>query len=167
MRSSSASVHPRACGEQPSAAAIHVCICGSSPRVRGTGRAFGTEPSHRRFIPARAGNRLPLRSRAASRAVHPRACGEQSISFMVRRSSSGSSPRVRGTVPVLLDLLESGRFIPARAGNSAARRCRVIETPVHPRACGEQRLRGGATIDEAGSSPRVRGTAVRDREQPG
>ena len=32
--------------------------------------------------------------------------------------------------------------------------------PVHPRACGERGLRGGAPLSTDGSSPRVRGTVV-------
>jgi len=37
------------------------------------------------------------------------------------RTNLGSSPRVRGTVPSMKGRINMSRFIPARAGNSAAR----------------------------------------------
>ena len=49
--------------------------------------------------------------------VHPRACGEHKSSISLPNPSTGSSPRLRGT------LLDTGsqafglRFIPAPAGN--------------------------------------------------
>ena len=61
------------------------------------------------------------------------------IGFAAGNTSSGSSPRVRGTdewdhtygIPV--------RFIPARAGNGAVVRNHDHRLAVHPRACGERR----------------------------
>ena len=101
--------------------------------------------------------------------VHPRACGERpnrqrhgTPSPRVRTvpfiSSSGSSPRVRGTVlrlgPLYFhprggDRAVPGRFIPARAGNGQLVDEHAAAT-VHPRACGERP--GGVRL---GSSPRV------------
>ena len=51
-----------------------------------------------------------------------------------------------------------GRFIPARAGNSATRPARFPVAPVHPRSCGEQFGQVKAQGSESGSSPLVRGT---------
>ena len=98
--------------------------------------------------------------------------------------TAGSSPRVRGTDQARFRHGQQQRFIPARAGNSLVSMAELIAEPVHPRACGEQTggllLRGlfrnrfipaacgeqldtdGHTQAITGSSPRVRGTALRD-----
>jgi hypothetical protein len=140
---------------------------GSSPRVRGTAMATSWPWSWTRFIPACAGNRglqgfIPacagnslnsFITRLPTR-VHPRVCGEQTISAGLPVFCTGSSPRVRGTVFVHAhhefsngfipacagnsptSVLEQVRFIPACAGNSrASRSCVPV---VHPRVCGEQ-----------------------------
>ena len=49
-------VHPRVCGEQFSRSSRHWRICGSSPRVRGTGMLDLEADNFTRFIPACAGN---------------------------------------------------------------------------------------------------------------
>ena len=71
---------------------------------------------------------------------------------------SGSSPRVRGTLESTGVGEALGRIIPARAGNTAGRRCALADASDHPRACGEH---VSSRIDAStpdGSSPRVRGT---------
>ena len=88
-------------------------------------------------------------------------CGEQ---ISRRRRScigTGSSPRVRGTVPRQPELATPLRFIPACAGNRGGFHARVGDVTVHPRVCGEQETFGTDPSVEAGSSPRVRGTASR------
>ena len=50
-----------------------------------------------RFIPARAGNTLPIPRRATVRTVHPRAGGEHPDFPNVFIAQTGSSPRGRGT----------------------------------------------------------------------
>ena len=79
---------------------------------------------------------------------------------MTTASSSGSSPRVRGTVPRAGAGKGQFRFIPARAGNSGNRRPDRRTAPVHPRACGEQRGEVDQRVHFVGSSPRVRGTVL-------
>ena len=127
-------VHPRACGELPSSAAL-----------------IST-----RFIPAHAGNsawsRNPVngsspRMRGTRNSIHPQsmpiAWGDGSSPRMrgtLRQSpveSPGSSPRMRGT-PVQVTTVHPracGELITAssRAACSAPK----LDTPVHPRACGE------------------------------
>ena len=51
-------------------------------------------------------------------AVHPRVCGELQVVLWVGWRNNGSSPRVRGTLPVVLRVDRLNRFIPACAGNS-------------------------------------------------
>ena len=131
---------------------------GSSPPVRGTrGRSQPLVP-RLRFIPARAGNSSHSNSPATLVTVHPRPCGELSGFRDSASVRAGSSPPVRGTLPV--DGLQGfpDRFIPARAGNSR----RAVEArtprPVHPRPCGELGAFGDEALHRGGSSPPVRGT---------
>ena len=73
-------------------------------------------------------------------------------------SRTGSSPRVRGTARLNVAESVTRRFIPACAGNRA-RTARLENTgSVHPRVCGEQASARLYPLDDAGSSPRVRGT---------
>ena len=131
-------VHPRACGEQAAPNGVRSASIGSSPRVRGTVHFVDLGPSVGRFIPARAGNRKRRTRGGLRAAVHPRACGEQLRARSAVTSSAGSSPRVRGTARRAQTHPAGGRFIPARAGNSYGHWLAPSETPVHPRACGEQ-----------------------------
>ena len=91
-------VHPRACGEQVSSSLKSEPVRGSSPRMRGTDANVSHEATFARFIPAHAGNRSARSARAMRSSVHPRACGEQPPRWMRCSGSSGSSPRMRGTV---------------------------------------------------------------------
>ena len=75
----------------------------------------------------------------------------------------GSSPLARGTRvrayrPALAD-----RFIPARAGNTCARRPRPRRTPVHPRSRGEHPSIQLRMPPRLGSSPLARGTQQHPR----
>ena len=74
---------------------------------------------------------------------------------------TGSSPRVRGTLCAWQPARARLRFIPACAGNSPLASPNPALSTVHPRVCGElahARRVGGI---EGGSSPRVRGTLLR------
>ena len=114
-------VHPRACGEQQQRSLLNGSSPGSSPRLRGTERYSPDPPAGRRFIPAPAGNRNPVRYRPEGGAVHPRACGEQMPLAHHSPTLSGSSPRLRGTGCVRPGRIDLQRFIPAPAGNSSYR----------------------------------------------
>ena len=72
--------------------------------------------------------------------------------------SSGSSPRMRGTLHYQDRAGIVNRFIPAHAGNSFLLAGADTTEPVHPRACGElvQPVQTGRHV--IGSSPRMRGT---------
>ena len=113
-----APVHPRVCGEQSKRRIRITSPRGSSPRVRGTGKARFQRRVPRRFIPACAGNRPGRLSCATIQSVHPRVCGEQALATCCHPGRAGSSPRVRGT----------GREESIRDQRHA----------VHPRVCGEQ-----------------------------
>ena len=110
-------VHPRSCGEQSSIFSEIDLSAGSSPLVRGTGKTVRGRRGSFRFIPARAGNRTVAIIIPPPNPVHPRSCGEQSISFADATPEFGSSPLVRGTVCEFNENCFRLRFIPARAGN--------------------------------------------------
>ena len=151
-------VHPRVCGEQRNHLVQQTAERGSSPRVRGTVRGRECNGFRIRFIPACAGNSGSRRQIVNFNAVHPRVCGEQRTIGVLRRILIGSSPRVRGTVKVVLKARAVPRFIPACAGNRPSISPRLQLSTVHPRVCGEQLQSGGLGGSPPGSSPRVRGT---------
>ena len=72
--------------------------------------------------------------------------------------ANGSSPRVRGTHVFHGAGRRDDRFIPAGAGNADDAASLPIVAAVHPRGCGERRLRCVSMPTSGGSSPRVRGT---------
>ncbi len=111
------SVHPRARGERRSLTPSPRAISGSSPRARGTARRYFPEHGVVRFIPARAGNGGACDPSRAPTTVHPRARGERVPPRKRRYSSTGSSPRARGTARGMEHAPAFHRFIPARAGN--------------------------------------------------
>ena len=154
-------VHPRVCGEQLCNTCQQTGHRGSSPRVRGTDCPDLSRVYCRRFIPACAGNRSGKKYCTSGAAVHPRVCGEQIRRTRFKPENSGSSPRVRGTAPGERLRLPTVRFIPACAGNSCDRVAEAAALAVHPRVCGEQRVRQYLRNCGRGSSPRVRGTDSR------
>ena len=155
-------VHPRVCGEQTHIKPGTANRDGSSPRVRGTDPVIPLAAVLSRFIPACAGNRIQGALDQATPAVHPRVCGEQGFIEAIGLKTSGSSPRVRGTVQVYAPGLGEIRFIPACAGNRPMETSSAITRTVHPRVCGEQTPAHREFAPVSGSSPRVRGTAVYD-----
>ncbi len=64
-------------------------------------------------------------------------CGEHSGTGKTTIAKHGSSPRVRGTPEVIIEICATTRFIPACAGNTTRRKARVLAISVHPRVCGE------------------------------
>ena len=154
--------------------------------MRGTPKSIPAELTRARFIPARAGNTRTLPTEIVMISVHPRACGEHRQPRLSADWAHGSSPRVRGTRTARPSASGSsavhpracgehaaadrwrrraGRFIPARAGNTAPTRPKPSTLTVHPRACGEHIFAEFVIRLCAGSSPRVRGTLIRQREQ--
>ena len=136
---------------------------GSSPRVRGTLRCGRSRSPRERFIPACAGNARARAIRGRARPVHPRVCGERPGRSHVSSTTGGSSPRVRGTLRCGRSRSPRERFIPACAGNARARAIRGRARPVHPRVCGERFYIGAMDGRGRGSSPRVRGTHLLNR----
>ena len=93
---SSATDHPRACGENEMAAAGRVCTGGSPPRVRGKPLELLGERFALGITPARAGKTPRISAPHPAAGDHPRACGENFPVWTMLISSHGSPPRVRG-----------------------------------------------------------------------
>ncbi len=73
-------------------------------------------------------------------------------------STSGSSPRARGTHHAGRRRAPGPRFIPASAGNTWWLGCMASLSAVHPRERGEHGHGQWGQRDGVGSSPRARGT---------
>jgi len=76
----------------------------------------------------------------------------------LHKSSHGSSPRMRGTLPAAPGIRIRPRFIPADAGNTSRMDTSASRTAVHPRGCGEHHIQRLLDRPVGGSSPRMRGT---------
>ena len=126
----SVSVHPRACGEPQTRAAVDRFI----PAPAGNSQYF-----HDRFIPAPAGNSPPRSSLAFGSSPRLRGTGSRFIPAPAGNSFQAEYfrrfiPAPAGNRPDNRASRTSNRFIPAPAGN----RCNSSVRTVHPRACGEQ-----------------------------
>ena len=91
-------VHPRVYGEHSAAVSGFSFAHGSSPRVRGTHAAAQYTSPNNRFIPACTGNTLSVVAVNLTVPVHPRVYGEHGYSGGLDNLTTGSSPRVRGTL---------------------------------------------------------------------
>ncbi len=151
-------VHPHACGEHPSPVYRPLARSGSSPRLWGTHMALRRSIEIERFIPTPVGNTSVAASHWSAWSVHPHACGEHKKLKALMKGFFGSSPRLWGTLIVLVVVPFPVRFIPTPVGNTQARYIAHSRDPVHPHACGEHRRSQGQGYLFLGSSPRLWGT---------
>ena len=151
-------VHPRSRGEHVYPGWIPWTLYGSSPLARGTLLQPDLELLIGRFIPARAGNTAARVPDMTLSPVHPRSRGEHGPERCQALHNPGSSPLARGTPARERVARRTCRFIPARAGNTAARTAGRRRLPVHPRSRGEHNRRKYAGDHNIGSSPLARGT---------
>ena len=79
---------------------------GSSPRMRGTRSPMLTQGLITRIIPADAGNTNIIAAYGTPDQDHPRGCGEHLNHENAFVASSGSSPRMRGTLAADCSRLE-------------------------------------------------------------
>ena len=89
---------------------------------------------------------------------HPRVCGEHCFSVNGLISVPGSSPRMRGTLVSTVNPRLNHGIIPAYAGNTDSSGRRRTSGRDHPRVCGEHQSTFTRAENNAGSSPRMRGT---------
>ncbi len=139
------SVHPRLRGELGMAAKIAAATAGSSPLTRGTLTEYLSKWPASRFIPAYAGNSLPVNPTSTEGPVHP---------------------RLRGELMVYGTAQDAAGFIPAYAGNSKSRPGRTHSITVHPRLRGELFVNPFESDGNNGSSPLTRGTQRRSSRGP-
>ena len=92
-------------------------------------------------------------------------CGENRDIRCTRRTTNGSSPRVRGKRLRIYRCLRSNGLIPACAGKTECSDPGGWRVRAHPRVCGENRHRNLRLLLPEGSSPRVRGK--HQRPHPG
>ena len=112
--------HPRACGEHGVTPVPVAMGPGSSPRMWGTRADWVKETQTLGIIPAHAGNTPAHRPSERGKWDHPRACGEHLYVFHVDFTGWGSSPRMRGTHVIALEMVMPAGIIPAHAGNTKA-----------------------------------------------
>ena len=156
------SVHPRERGEHAPTASWKPPASGSSPRARGTRPAAHAQLVQARFIPASAGNTRSAGPTSRPRAVHPRERGEHRNRRVPRLRQLGSSPRARGTPAGASRGRPEERFIPASAGNTGCPVRARVPHAVHPRERGEHFGSAVHRATKIGSSPRARGTPLRE-----
>ena len=110
-----------------------------------------------RIIPAHAGQTARPCTSSADLTDHPRACGANSVIAIDAMVVPGSSPRMRGKLKHLGDLIDHRWIIPAHAGQTYRYGCGRHRQPDHPRACGANPVRTMPSLWASGSSPRMRG----------
>jgi len=150
--------HPRPCGEQSASMSRTTRATGSPPPLRGTASITNEYRNKQRITPAPAGNRLSNCPEISLLKDHPRPCGEQAESQLVKITEEGSPPPLRGTVHVEDDFSVGSRITPAPAGNRVETLEEAISGGDHPRPCGEQLVQGSGLCVEPGSPPPLRGT---------
>ena len=134
---------------------------GLSPLARGTLLCPGVLLALARFIPAGAGNTLPLSALLARNTVYPRWRGEHRSSHYFPFFFDGLSPLARGTLRIAHADNRARRFIPAGAGNTSAENRSIAPTSVYPRWRGEHINVIDYNWQGAGLSPLARGTPER------
>ena len=123
-----------------------------------------------RIIPADAGSTVPAAEPEAWAGDHPRGCGEHPRACLVRETTRGSSPRMRGAPLRGRGCGRGSRIIPADAGSTEHGTSASDPTKDHPRGCGEHLLDSRIPASAAGSSPRMRGArqaVVQGQHPPG
>ena len=153
----SASVHPRAYGEEKIGLFASCQFGGSPPCVRGRDQPGFRQGIRRRFTPVRTGKRPAKRGSSCCPAVHPRAYGEEFNAKTVEALLAGSPPCVRGRVQAAGGYLDAARFTPVRTGKRCMWMPRPSRSTVHPRAYGEERTSESGRSARNGSPPCVRG----------
>ncbi len=151
---------------------------GSSPRMRGSPEHGRLQSGHAGIIPAYAGLTQSNRCSKTTAWDHPRACGahgavsgagEPPVGSSPRMRDShitkrlvailrGSSPRMRGSLLLIVFLDFFLGIIPAHAGLTRSHIDMVAPSRDHPRACGAHIKQGIILAAGLGSSPRMRGS---------
>ena len=119
--SAAIAVYPRWRGEHNVRLSPLCVVAGLSPLARGTHISEQKTKPQPRFIPAGAGNTYKTRTHPPRGAVYPRWRGEHAAIIQKRTQGIGLSPLARGTRQAAPSGGRGSRFIPAGAGNTAAK----------------------------------------------
>ena len=131
---------------------------GSSPQVRGSQNASSEQFYRVGIIPAGAGLTSIIYYIGGHVRDHPRGCGAHPVYTVGVLVELGSSPRVRGSPELEPRRRKKEGIIPAGAGLTFYHSIIFSGRWDHPRGCGAHHKMGGETMNERGSSPRVRGS---------
>ncbi len=158
MRSKSAgnTVYPRSRGKYIKRHVRAIWQIGLSPLAREIRFTKGLKMNIKRFIPARAGNTIPHRTRFLYLSVYPRSRGKYGMTLAQLQALSGLSPLAREIRHIVLRANLHGRFIPARAGNTGRRRPADATRPVYPRSRGKYCKVSVSIMPTSGLSPLAR-----------
>ena len=149
--------HPRVCGEHSCTLHWRNPSWGSSPRMRGALAQAFDAVADMRIIPAYAGSTYGVWARHGGCEDHPRVCGEHTYVGACRMLVEGSSPRMRGALPLITRLNLLRGIIPAYAGSTSSQSWWIPLPTDHPRVCGEHTGLTVSCLPRPGSSPRMRG----------
>ena len=130
---------------------------GSPPQVRGKLPSWFWVFLPFRITPAGAGKTFSFMKGKSIAKDHPRRCGENPNSRIVRVQQSGSPPQVRGKLLIPLSLGDTLRITPAGAGKTGFRMRFNYGFEDHPRRYGENACVHPILPVTRGSPPQVRG----------
>ncbi len=119
-----------------------------------------TNFSDLRFIPAGAGNTHERYMSGPPGAVYPRWRGEHNRLKLADNGIAGLSPLARGTLNCCESKINTGRFIPAGAGNTTLYCPNFRSISVYPRWRGEHTPITEVMTAFCGLSPLARGTPI-------
>ena len=110
--------HPRVCGEKLLPRVVNFFAEGSPPRMRGKVKPLPITSGIVGITPAYAGKRTQMTLLDMVREDHPRVCGEKLRGDSEMMTSTGSPPRMRGKVLILVNGGAFYGITPAYAGKS-------------------------------------------------
>ena len=129
--------HPRVCGEHSRRPKRASRRPGSSPRMRGALIDIKQSKLSCWIIPAYAGSTPRSLGACSPMRDHPRVCGEHLPWLPRQPPRGGSSPRMRGALPLRVVERLRRRIIPAYAGSTPHASLTPFSAQDHPRVCGE------------------------------
>ena len=106
------------CGENSVLRGVNSLLIGSPPHVRGKRSCLGEINFCTRITPACAGKTLWLIDLLKQLRDHPRMCGENLVTLVIKATLLGSPPHVRGKPNTPVDANNHARITPACAGKT-------------------------------------------------
>ena len=125
--------------------------------MRGKGSRCSNKFPSKRITPAYAGKSQQITQIPFTHGDHPRLCGEKVCCKLLKMTTRGSPPPMRGKVLSFTFLKMPPGITPAYAGKSGGRNPRISYHQDHPRLCGEKWRTKPANIVPSGSPPPMRG----------